>query len=239
MLIGTARSANYTSVVTSRSQLSLAYDQVRRNLNVLIGVRHTANMDEHISDSRRRGAEAAAWQERVFGQNLRQRREELGISQRDLAERMQKWGHNWHQGTVRRVEAGERPARVGELMTLAGILEVGLIDLLITEREAKADAVQQDIDALLSAIRTIRRRSKEAQVNVARASEMRAIAEAQEARARDELEKARAMAAEAERSKEYALSQLAEHSATLDLLQSKLSRLEAFWKSDKVETKKK
>lgn len=61
--------------------------------------------------------------------NVRSRREEIGLSQADLAARMAAIGWPYHPQTVSRVESGARKVSIGEGEALAGILGVTLGEL--------------------------------------------------------------------------------------------------------------
>ena len=62
----------------------------------------------------------------LFARGLRRTREGLGLSQEQIAARMNELGHRFHQTTVNKLETGQRKASVGEAYDLAGILNVGL-----------------------------------------------------------------------------------------------------------------
>lgn len=61
-----------------------------------------------------------------FAAACREHREQLGHSQATVAREMCSRGFNFHQTTVARIEAGERPARLSEAVTLAEILFIDL-----------------------------------------------------------------------------------------------------------------
>lgn len=58
------------------------------------------------------------------GAYIQRRRGELNMSQGELATRVQALGLNWSQGTLSRVELGERPVRLTEARPLAEVLSV-------------------------------------------------------------------------------------------------------------------
>lgn len=70
----------------------------------------------------------------LIGTNVRHFRGEM--PQRDLASQMRKNGHDWHQQTVGKVEAGLRPLRLNEASTVANILSISVLSLLGTEQPA-------------------------------------------------------------------------------------------------------
>lgn len=61
-------------------------------------------------------------QEQWFGANLKRLREEKEISQTSFAQRMAEKGFAFHQTTVSRIEAGERPVRLSEATALAELV---------------------------------------------------------------------------------------------------------------------
>jgi transcriptional regulator with XRE-family HTH domain len=69
--------------------------------------------------------------ERWFGRSVRERREQLGMSQRELAEKVSLYGHTKMDPTaVTRMEKGQRAVRLGEALTIAGILKMPLAALV-------------------------------------------------------------------------------------------------------------
>lgn len=56
--------------------------------------------------------------------NVRIYREEAGVSQEDLAQRMADRGFGFSQATVWKIESGQRPVRASELVALADALEI-------------------------------------------------------------------------------------------------------------------
>ena len=66
-----------------------------------------------------------------FTRNLRAKRLEAGLSQRQVGERMREIGFPFEQQTVQRIESGGRRASIGEARALARIL--GLNALALTE----------------------------------------------------------------------------------------------------------
>ncbi len=61
---------------------------------------------------------------------LKTGREELGMSQEQVATAMNDLGFSWRQTTVAKTEAATRPIRVNELVALAGVLGVDVRQLL-------------------------------------------------------------------------------------------------------------
>jgi transcriptional regulator with XRE-family HTH domain len=62
----------------------------------------------------------------AIGQRVRERREQLRLSQAHIAMKMNLKGHQWHQTTVAKTETGERPLRLTEALALAEALFVQL-----------------------------------------------------------------------------------------------------------------
>lgn len=64
-----------------------------------------------------------------IGRAVRHYRDNAELTQTQLARKMQEHAHNWYQVTVARTEAGQRPLRLDEALTLAAILDVAVEDL--------------------------------------------------------------------------------------------------------------
>ena len=78
-----------------------------------------------MSETQQRSS--ATDRERWFGENLRAAREQKEMSQTALAKKMAEAGFsNFHQSTVGRIEAGERPVRLSEGQELSLILGIPL-----------------------------------------------------------------------------------------------------------------
>jgi transcriptional regulator with XRE-family HTH domain len=68
--------------------------------------------------------------DKAFGIRLRQARERAGLSQEHLSVNLLVMHDvNWHQTTVGKTEAGERPVRLNEAVALADLLGVPLHEL--------------------------------------------------------------------------------------------------------------
>jgi transcriptional regulator with XRE-family HTH domain len=76
-----------------------------------------------------------------IAENLRTHREACNISQEDLAQRMADRGFGFSQATIWKVESGQRPVKVTELVALADALELRAWDLT-TEPEAARHTAQ-------------------------------------------------------------------------------------------------
>lgn len=72
----------------------------------------------------------------MFAANLRAVREQRGISQEYVADRMTKAGYKWHQATVYKVESGAREVKLGEAQALSGILGVSVAALMSPGNES-------------------------------------------------------------------------------------------------------
>lgn len=62
------------------------------------------------------------------------KRKQAGLSQSDLATAMSDLGFRWHQPTVGRVEAGDRPLRFDEALALADLFQIDLSTFRSTSR---------------------------------------------------------------------------------------------------------
>lgn len=93
--------------------------------------------------------------EQAVARKLKELRQLAGLPQVKIAERMFSRGQPWHQQTVYKVEAGQRPVRVGELADLAAIFGVTPATLLsdddygdaAAEREVMEHALREQIAA--------------------------------------------------------------------------------------------
>ena len=68
--------------------------------------------------------------EHTLAAQARAIREELGMTQAEVAKEMSARGLTMRQSTIAKIEAGQRPVRVNEAVMLAGILHTSLADLL-------------------------------------------------------------------------------------------------------------
>lgn len=71
----------------------------------------------------------------VVGQNLAKLRGDR--TQQDIAEAMREAGYKWSQATVWSVEKGERPIRLSEAESLAGILKCSIDRMLLPDQDAE------------------------------------------------------------------------------------------------------
>lgn len=68
--------------------------------------------------------------EEAAGRELRRLREACRWSQEEVARRMGGYGYEWHQTTVAKTEAAQRPLRLDEVVALASLFGVTLPALL-------------------------------------------------------------------------------------------------------------
>lgn len=105
-------------------------------------------------------AKAMPW-EAAFRHNLIQQRAGAGISQTELAKRLAAKGLPFHQQTIQRIEAGDRPVRLNEAMIISALFNIDLDEMITpTSPEALTEAMRssgdhavalmQDIDLRLS-----------------------------------------------------------------------------------------
>jgi transcriptional regulator with XRE-family HTH domain len=96
--------------------------------------------------------------ESEFGTRVRALRESLQRSQDAVASRMREAGHDWHQTTISKVEAGQRGVSLNEAYALALILGAHLRDFLSKgpgelQREMdRAQARYFEVNEILGAI---------------------------------------------------------------------------------------
>ena len=77
--------------------------------------------------------------EYTFRRKMSQLREAEGITQNEFAKRLKSKGLSFHQQTVQRIEAGERPVRLDEAHVIASTLGVSL-EVMLTERTGPLEA---------------------------------------------------------------------------------------------------
>lgn|GEM_PF-4690858 len=122
--------------------------------------------------------ETSDWELR-FRSRMRARRDSLKISQTEFARTMKAAGFAWHQQTVQRVEAGERPVRLNEVAEIARLLGTSVSAL--TEA---ADGAEQI--AAYVAIREASDRLAQAAFDMTAALQRPALAEIEALRERRE-----------------------------------------------------
>lgn len=119
--------------------------------------------------------------------NARDRRVRLGLSQTEVAERMQESGHRWYAPAVVGLEQGRRRIKLSEAVDLARILGTDLPGLMRAEAADSAEAAaaldrlthrveesRAALDVLVRAVRDVIRRRLELVVAV---SDARRLAE--------------------------------------------------------------
>ncbi|MFI0484859.1 helix-turn-helix transcriptional regulator [Actinomadura sp. 9N215] len=77
--------------------------------------------------------------ERNFATQMQRLREARKMTQTDLAKELQRFGLRFHQQTVQRVEAGERPVRLNEAYVIAQIFDVDLRSMTMSGSPADRD----------------------------------------------------------------------------------------------------
>lgn len=65
----------------------------------------------------------------VFARRLKEVREQAGVTQAQLADRMTSAGQKMHRSAIAKIETNQRPVLLGEAVWLAVLLGVQLIDL--------------------------------------------------------------------------------------------------------------
>ena len=91
----------------------------------------------------------------MIGERVRQRRISLGLSQGGLAGRLQAAGLAWSQGTLSKVENGDRPVRLSETRALAKVLDIPWYLLLqsadpISNASDRLDRERNEVSKLLA-----------------------------------------------------------------------------------------
>jgi transcriptional regulator with XRE-family HTH domain len=86
--------------------------------------------------------------EEIIGQRIRERREEIGLSQSQLGRLLgEHLGRPWSRQTMSAVEAGDRNFVAAELVTLAHTLEVSVGHLLTPPPDAETVEIVPGIQA--------------------------------------------------------------------------------------------
>jgi len=118
------------SISSSRFDSRLDYTTTRRRPGtpVCCSVSFMATDDARVPSGRPGGVTDEV--EHTFRRGVRTWRELHGLTQTELAQRMEERGHRWHQATVYKVEDGRRPTRLAEAVALAEVLEVPLTHLI-------------------------------------------------------------------------------------------------------------
>ncbi|WP_433240306.1 helix-turn-helix domain-containing protein [Actinomadura nitritigenes] len=137
-------------------------------------------MKDSTQPTHRAGGEPTP--ETTLGRALRSIREGRGMAQQEVAEAMRARGFSWLQTTAAKTEAGQRPFRVNEFVSLCSVLGVDPA-VLISEAQSAGDA---DMAEAMAEIRTRRielMRAK-ASLDAARQEAQRAEKDVQRAQAK-------------------------------------------------------
>lgn len=121
----------------------------------------------------------------IFAQRVRVLREAAQLTQRQVADKMTFAGYRMHQTTIAKIEAGERPVYVGEAVALAGVLGVGIGDLITEPREgdvitalAERSRWAARVNELATEAQTLQSKLADTQARLADAQQNLAIASA-------------------------------------------------------------
>lgn len=116
----------------------------------------------------------------VFARQLRAVRQAAGLTQQQLAGRMNAAGTKMHRSAVAKIEAGDRPVSVGEAVRFAAVLGVSL-DELVTEpgpdTAPRPAGAQAAVWPLLDLIAEVRKLLEEHQAHYGAAADKFAKAE--------------------------------------------------------------
>lgn len=72
-----------------------------------------------------------------FGENVREFRQEVGLTRADLLRRLEEGGFPMHMTTLRRIEGGEKEPRLGEAIAIAHALGVDVKALINSQTDGK------------------------------------------------------------------------------------------------------
>ncbi|MFC5999352.1 helix-turn-helix domain-containing protein [Quadrisphaera sp. GCM10027208] len=112
--------------------------------------------------------------EAVIGGNIRRLREARGLSQRQLCAELVLHGLSWHQTTLSKVEAGDKPLRVNEAAALASYFDVPVESLW---DEPELQAAQDEVQMSIIRERNLRMAEERERRQLERARDNQAIAE--------------------------------------------------------------
>jgi transcriptional regulator with XRE-family HTH domain len=107
--------------------------------------------------------------EQIAGRKMALLRQERGWSQAQTARSMKPYGYNWAQSTVARIESGERPLRLNEVVHVAALFNVSPIELLVPT--STPGRLKEDIKASEEGREFVRRQLEEAKAELARHSD--------------------------------------------------------------------
>jgi transcriptional regulator with XRE-family HTH domain len=94
------------------------------------------------SDYREHQGPPSDFSDSIFARKLREIRQQAGVTQQQIADRMTGAGHKLHRSAVAKIELGERPVTIGEAVQLAGVLGVPLMEM-VTDRDAATELERQ------------------------------------------------------------------------------------------------
>lgn len=126
--------------------------------------------------------------EEIAGRTLGQLREEHGWSQAEVARRMKAYGYTWHQTTVGRIESGQRPLRLNEVVHVAAMFGVSPIQLLVPSTTPAR--LSEDIEASKEGREHVMRQLADAKARLNGASALHSDANENYQRLLRELERA-------------------------------------------------
>lgn len=92
----------------------------------------------HPTDDAGDQGQPSDFSDSIFARRLREVRQQAGMTQQQLADRMAEVGHKLHRSAVAKIELGERPVTIGEAVQLAGVLGIPLMEL-VTQRGGETD----------------------------------------------------------------------------------------------------
>ncbi len=84
----------------------------------------------------------------MLARRIREARERIGLSQEQLALRMNARGHDFRQQTIYKVETGNRRVTYGEAVDLAECLELTVNDFAISGRSGSLGALRERVDVV-------------------------------------------------------------------------------------------
>lgn len=102
--------------------------------------------------------------ERRVAENVRRLRKERGWTQSELGQRLGTFGFPMQQTTVTKLEAGERPIRLDEVLALARLFDVKVEDLYSPPIHVREDV---DVEGLENAERALQARLHEVEADLA------------------------------------------------------------------------
>lgn len=119
------------------------------------------------------------------GRALRRLRLSRDWSQEEAARRMQAYGYDFHQTTIAKIEAAQRPLRVRELADFAALYGVEIHDLIYPPSSSLEDVAREITELELQRARAEERVESAANLLLERRAALKVAEAALEARARD------------------------------------------------------